>query len=442
LSTLCRHCFHLVAAGTEWVACHSDDCARVEGGQGRIGPRLMDPARVPGLLERSGLLGRKRRVDLDAPCPHCATRGRLVPVCPRCRAELETARGGDGGGDDAIIAVLGAVDAGKTHYLAALYHCLAEAEEPAGGDVWAVELSEDQRETLRRELWRPLFEERQELEKTPMGRRQEMNLLLRHRQTGRRVLLAFQDLSGEILGERDKIAREEFLRHARGVILLADPLPLQGENDHPSCTRILANYRHLLEQPVRDLDPGEAEQLPLAPGDKTLAIAVTKSDLVLPDEHFFWDPPPLDPVRDGFWEARADEDRAAREWLLERAHRDLVRLAEPFASTGWFFVSSTGFPYEPHSHALPEAPRPRRVVEPLFALLDRFAEEDGHRRHRRHRRRPRTRRRDPQPADSLTETPAFPEPLERPPGPKPRRRSPRREERTVDDAVPTLPEEL
>lgn len=433
MSTLCRHCFHLVAAGTEWVACRSDDCARVDDGDGRVGPRLLDPARVPGLLERSGFLGRKRRLDLGAPCPHCSIRGRLVPVCPRCRAELSTAvpGGGDTEADDAIIAVLGAVDAGKTHYLAALYHCLAEADEPAGGDVWALELSEDEREVLRDQLWRPLFEERRELKRTPRSRRQEMNLLLRHRETGRRVLLAFQDLSGEILGERDKMAREEFLRHARGVILLADPLPLQGENDHASCTRILANYRHLLEQPVRDLEPEEAEELPLEPGDKTLAIAVTKSDLVLPDEHFFWDPPPLDPVMEGYWDARSEEDGSAREWLLERAHRDLVRLAEPFAATGWFFVSSTGFPYEPHSHALPEAPRPRRVVEPLFALLDRFADEDGHLRHRR-RRRPAAPRRSEISSAALAPSPEG----------KPGRRSPRRQERPVDDAVPTLPEEL
>lgn len=423
MSILCRHCFHLVAPGAEWAACRSDECARVEDVDGRVGPRLLDPSRVPGLLERSGFLGRRRRVDLAGPCPHCGVRGRLVPVCPRCRSELATATTGGDGGDDAIIAVLGAVDAGKTHYLAALYHCLVEAEEPAGGDVWTVELSEDGREALRDRLWRPLFEEHQELEKTPTARRQEMNLLLRHQETGRRVLLAFQDLSGEILGERDKIEQEEFLRHARGVILLADPLPLQGENHHPSCTRILANYRHLLEQPVRNVDEDGARELPLEPADKTLAIAVTKSDLVVPDGHFFWDPPTLDPSVEGFWDARSQEDAAARQWLLERAHRDLLRLAEPFAATGWFFVSSTGFPYEPHSHALPEAPRPRRVAEPLLALLDRFAAEDGHRRRRRRQRR-----------SSAVEPEA--------PQTKPGRPGSRHEERPTDDAVPSLPEEL
>jgi hypothetical protein len=49
-----------------------------------------------------------------------------------------------------------------------------------------------------------------------------------------------------------------------------------------------------------------------------------------------------------------------------------VRATGAFAETSWFFVSSIGYRLAPGTQALPEPPRPRRVHEPIFALLDRL----------------------------------------------------------------------
>jgi hypothetical protein len=384
MSTLCRRCFHLVPAGREWVLCLSDRCREVADLDGELSPLVLDPRREEGLWSRfSG------RVNLDAPCPVCAQLGTLRLACPRCHRELPGAETAD----DHVIAVLGAKDAGKTHYLATLYHALAEAEEPAGGEAWELELDEAARERLRAELWRPLFEEMRELEATPATRRpEEMNLLLHHRETGRRVLAVFQDLSGEILSDRRRLAREELVLHARGVILLADPLAFDGRSrgrrgawhhGQPTCVEVLRAYRQAAEERAhRAASREEQAERNLLPEHKVLAVAVTKADLVLRSRsHPFWDGAGSAAAwESGYWERRAGDDRLAREWLLERTGPELARLARPFADVGWFFVSSFGYEHKPHTETLVKPPSPLRVHEPLFALLDRFAAEPAARR--------------------------------------------------------------
>jgi len=383
MSTLCRKCFHLIPKGREWVICLSDRCRETVDIHGEVRPLTLNPKRETGLWSQFS-----RRVNLDAPCPVCGQFDSLRLACSRCLHELPGAETAD----DHVIAVLGAKDAGKTHYLATLYHMLAEAEEPAGGDAWELEIDEATRERIRDELWRPLFEEMRELDATPATRRpEEMNLILYHRETGRRILVAFQDLSGEVLSDRQRLEREEFLLHARGVILLADPLAFDApgscrrsrwHHDQPTCTEILRDYRRAIEQRARRVESREEQsERNLLPEHKVLAVAVTKADLILRNKsHRFWNGlSSAGASESGFWEARAEDDHLTRKWLLERTGPELARLAEPFADAGYFFVSSFGYEHKPHTETLVKPPSPLRVHEPLFALLDRFQHDTPYR---------------------------------------------------------------
>jgi hypothetical protein len=376
MSTLCRSCFDLVAPGDEWVLCASDACTAIRHVNGEVRPRVMDPSREKGLRSRF-----RRRVRIDVLCPHCKQLDTLRFACPVCKREIPDTRTTD----DHLIAVLGAKEAGKTHYLATLYHVLAEAEEPAGDETWEVKLPEKRRKELREELWQPLFEDQRELLATPLKHRFDMDLVLRHRQTERRVLVAFRDLSGEVQTDRQLLPKEEFLLHASGVILLADPLALEGfpkgrwtrphQEELPPCTEVLRHYRQALEtrsKQVRSRE--EQEERRLLPEHKLLAVAVTKADIALRNRknHRFWNGADSEPLEPGYWERRRDESDDARDWLLGYTGRELARLASAFGDVSYFFVSSYGYEHKPDTKTLAKPPTPLRVHEPLFALLDRL----------------------------------------------------------------------
>ncbi len=322
---------------------------------------------------------KRRRLDLDRACPYCEQAGQMVPACPNCWHPLDPEVGQ---AEDRMIAILGARQAGKTHFLAALLHQLFE--QRVGGDAWQIEIEPEMRRIAERELLRPLFRDLRELPATERGSQLSLRLVLSHRTDGRRVLLRFQDLSGERIADPASLAKVDFLRYASGVVLLADPLafeaPSKGHrrawyHDEPDCQAILENYRQVLDSAPRRRGH---EELPLLPAQKFLAVAVTKADLFHSRNHRFWQPTDDGAyLAPGFWHARSAEDEEAGAWLRSRlrnphAFEDTASL---FADVSYFLVSNYGYAHKPHA-TLRKPPTPLRVHEPVFALLDRF-ESDG-----------------------------------------------------------------
>lgn len=372
---LCRNCYELFRFEQVGILCRSRACSQVLDDRRRRGPRYFSSQEY-GFWK--GLFRKRLVLDDQTPCPFCAE-PKLEKACPLCRAPLDATAGQV---DDHVIAVVGASESGKSHYLAAVLYQFLERQ--VGGDTWSVRFAGDEDEdTYRREFLEPLFERREELPATPLGERPELRLLLENRRTGTRALLAFRDLAGETFVDPHRLERNRFLRHAQGVVLVVDPqaFPLDTlsgvqpwiPNGRPTAVDVLAGYRKVLQRQDR---PPELLARPVMPEDKLLAVAVTKADLVLAPGHSFYADGGADPLQSGYWNARREQDQRVRDWLRNHINGRLERETERFADAGFFFVSSYGFRHQPRS-PLENKPSPLRVEEPILALLDRLAAESA-----------------------------------------------------------------
>lgn len=247
--------------------------------------------------------------------------------------------------------------------------------------MWAVDLDWETRRHYKMSFVEPLFEARHELPTTPPAPGPELELPLVHAPSGERVLLVFRDLGGEVFQRRERLDEIGFLRYASGVVLMADPLAFPSPaassdtvrawsmHGYQNAVEVLGTYRQWLLDTLREASD---RQLPFAPSDKALAVAIPKADLVLPDGHWFLDDNQkdrCDPRASGFWHCRQQESESTREWVASHLGSELVDLTADFGATGWFFLSNFGYPHPPHTPPA-EKPRPRRVEEPILALLD------------------------------------------------------------------------
>lgn len=369
-NVLCDCCYRLFPFSRIRVRCTSNRCAAVRDTAGRRSPRRMLP-------DGEGLWAKKGRLlDLARPCPYCAQTETLIPACPSCWHPLDPEIGQV---EDRMIAVLGARQAGKSHFLAALLHQLLRRQ--AGGEVWTVSIRDEPRLVVENHFLRPLFRDLEELPATPVGSPVALRLVLTHQDDGRRILLRFEDRAGETISDRKRLAAADFLRYAAGVVLLADPLafepPARGarrdwHHHEPTYLEILEGYRQVLRAAPRRQ---EDVALPLLPEQKYLAVVVTKADLVLHRNHAFWRPAENGAhLAPGYWHARRAESDTAATWLRRQLAdpHDLAAATDLFADVSCFFASSYGYAHKPHA-TLRKPPQPLRVHEPLFALLDRFA---------------------------------------------------------------------
>jgi len=364
---LCRHCFVPFKRSGIGIRCESGACREVPDEQDRRGPRFF-------FAEGRKEFWCDEELNLGSECPFCRQVDFLRSVCPHCRKPLDLDLG-----EDHVIAVIGASAAGKTHFLATLLHQLLDAR--VGESTWEISLDERRLRPFRRKLLDPLFEGREVLESTADRLAGELALPLTHREDGRRILLVFRDLGGEIFRQPERLQRVSFLRYAQGVVLMADPLVLSpalarrvgwDPDGHQNAQEVLEVYRQVLDRQERRV---EHRALPLLPEEKVLAVTVTKADLVLEPAHPFWVEEEGTPyLARGYWKDRKAESKAVEAWIREHLSTSLPREAGLFAAVGYFFVSSFGYPQPPEARRLPHPPRPRRVHEPIFALLDALAD--------------------------------------------------------------------
>lgn len=322
--------------------------------------------------------GRFRR---EARCGECgqATHKRL---CPRCHMELPHTVGKF---PHYIFAVVGAKEAGKSHYLAVLIDQIRRELGPAL-DMLLEPLNDYTVRRYREDFHQPLFQKHRTISATHSAladRRVQLPLvytltfsgkdLLGRRRIRSVVTLVFFDTAGEDLNDEDTIATvNKYIYHSHGIILLLDPLqlpdvrarlegcaPLPGVNTETAdiltrMTRLVLAGRKL---------PADA-MIP-----SPLAVAFSKFDAV---------EPLVDPQlqlnasadhRAGFDVADFDAVSAEMQALLARWDGGPLvhQVRTHYRRYGFFGLSALGC--NPHGDQQVPRVMPRRVEDPFLWLL-------------------------------------------------------------------------
>lgn len=314
-------------------------------------------------------------------CSSCSqpTQKRL---CPHCHMELPHTAGKF---PHYIFAVVGAKEAGKSHYLAVLIDQIRRELGPTL-DMLLEPLNDYTVRRYREDFHQPLFHRRQTINATHSGladRRVQLPLvytltfsgrdLLRRKRIRSVVTLVFFDTAGEDLDDEDTIATvNRYIYHSHGIILLLDPLQLPevrarlgGRVPLPSVNTETADILTRMTRLVLAGRKLPADAMIPSP----LAVAFSKFDAV---------EPLVDPQmqlnaaadhRTGFDVADFDAVSAEMQALLARWDSQVLvhQVKTHYRRYGFFGLSALGC--NPHGDQQVPRVMPRRVEDPFLWLL-------------------------------------------------------------------------
>ncbi len=168
-----------------------------------------------------------------ASCPTCMQKSH-VRICPHCHKALPDTFGLQ---DDFIIAVIGARNVGKSHFLAVLIEHIRQ-QVGLRFNMSIEFVDEDTHQRYMEHFYTPIFRDQRTIEATPSARTAPLvrtPLLYRlsrrdHANTLEELgTLAFFDTAGEDLDNLDTIQRlNKYILNADGIILLLDPLQVDA----------------------------------------------------------------------------------------------------------------------------------------------------------------------------------------------------------------------
>lgn len=203
-------------------------------------PNECENAREGVLFESQDEYG-KNEMPEYAICNRCGEKSH-IKVCPTCHAELPY---GIGAYDDLVFAVIGAKEAGKSHYIAVLIDkIMNEISSAFNCSLSAVDDATIKR--YRNDFYNPVFK-RSELirvtrsAKTDSSVKQPLiyNLtfkeqglfgnFLKNKRINNVVTIAFFDTAGEDLDSEDTMkAVNRYIYNSSGIIFILDPLQLEN----------------------------------------------------------------------------------------------------------------------------------------------------------------------------------------------------------------------
>jgi len=305
-------------------------------------------------------------------------------LCPHCHMELPRTLGQY---RNLIFAVIGAKEAGKSHYLAVLIEQIRKVVGPDTG-MLLTPLDDRTLQRYRNDFYNPIYRHRVVIEMTKSGlvdQRVRMPMVYSLTLTGDDlfgrsrirgvVTLVFFDTAGEDLNQEDTISTvNKYIYRADGIILLLDPLQLPRVRDQLAAGVPLpaenTESADILERVTRLIRRGR--ELPQTRRISTpLALAFSKFDAV---EEL------VDPQFQLLSEAdhRGGYDRddfaavdAEMRSLLERWDSRLLQhhLETAYETFGFFGLSALGC--NPHGDQRVPSVLPRRVEDPFLWLLHR-----------------------------------------------------------------------
>jgi hypothetical protein len=253
---------------------------------GTTSNRLLHAFAVTETPSFFGKMAGKLRQRQEASCDWCK-RTTKTRLCPHCHNRLPY---GAGTTDNHIIAIIGAKEVGKSHYITVL---IEQFREQVGADfgITLLSLNDNTTSRYKNDFYNPLYKQKQKLEATQTFSNDALMFRLKFHNEhdpfhqSRCLTLVFFDTAGENLdAEETMTARNRYLMHASAIILLVDPLqidkirddlgsrncPLPQSHTEPFeiVERLIAlfhNYTRLKTQ---------------AKIDVPLAVAFTKSDVL------------------------------------------------------------------------------------------------------------------------------------------------------------------
>jgi hypothetical protein len=405
---VCPYCFDSANLKDVWFRCTSGPrwCAQepdeIFQHFWNLPPTPLGRSFAPSPRERKRAT-RLFRALREAECDVCKRKSQ-TRLCPRCHGKLVDYIGEC---ENLIVGVIGAKEAGKSHYIAVLIHELTRRIGPLIN--WDLSPANDETiKRYRRDFHEPIFKRS---EKLPASRRAAVDGSMRMpltynlrlmglpwwaklpsfldnlRTTGllkwlglndkadsvlADVVLSFFDTAGEDLNSEDTMRVDnKYIYSSRGLILLLDPLQLEpvrtrlrGRVPLPEVntetSEIIARTANLIRA-GRGIRRGKIHV--------PIALAFSKCDAL--DSLFH----PGHVLRRAAWydssfDARqyAEVQSKAEELLVEWGAGFLIQqLRASFETYGLFFVSALGC--SPEGNGRIPLLNPRRVAEPLQWLL-------------------------------------------------------------------------
>ncbi|MBI5169535.1 MAG: hypothetical protein HZA61_08615 [Candidatus Eisenbacteria bacterium] len=378
-SLTCPYCFERYPASSIAYRCINPEPARCapapDEALGRY-QRLLSPPVLPRVFASPpGMFGRVGKAKCA--CGMATTK----TVCPECHNDLPTQFAEM---QSRTIAIIGAKEVGKSHYIAVLIH---ELETRIGMSFNASLATADETTRTRylNEFRRFLYVDRVTIPPTASARAgSSVRLPLVYRLSFARdglfanqvrvIMLVFFDTAGEDLKNIDLMSTEtRYIANSDGLIFLLDPLqiPAVRQQVDPGVPLPVedAPPQHIIERVAQLV----RESNRLRPADRLkapVALAFSKMDAVLP----LMDPGA--PVRhasnhDGYFDIGGAQSTHAsmRSYLHEWIGAGLDQfMRHNFDNYSYFGVSALGAPPDAQGH-LPLGVAPFRVEDPFLWIL-------------------------------------------------------------------------
>ncbi len=303
-------------------------------------------------------------------------------ICPKCNQEIPTEVDDL---SDLSIAIIGAKESGKSHYVAMLIYWIKRVGDEFGWNLTA--MNEETIDRYENEFRRPLFERHESIRSTNLirgtgkGAPLIYSLQIKKGPFSRRIMLVFFDAAGENLENADNLWYvNRYIYNASGIICLLDPLQLTrvrdalkakyGEVSLPEKnaeTGIIINrVENLIRKNVET--KGNPIKIPLA-------IAFSKMDFIKDAGGYA-----PDVYRELFRNSRhqgafcqsefANIDSLMRTWVQEvDTSSDILAQSKNFKKNAFFGFSALGCNPKSNSERLEHDPRSFRVEDPFLWLL-------------------------------------------------------------------------
>jgi hypothetical protein len=301
-------------------------------------------------------------------------------LCPHCHSELPHTTGQF---KNYIFAIIGAKEAGKSHYIAVLINQIKKQFGPTMG-MLLEPMGDGTIKRYRKEFYDPVYNDGKVIDTTIPGHHKlPLPLVYSITFSGKGwfvdnyikkvFTLVFFDTAGEDLDDEDTMSTvNKYIYRSDGIILLIDPLQLptvrHQVSNKTALPEINTETSDILNRTTRLIEKG----CELGPMDKLktpLAIAFSKFDAILPL---------IDPQsqlrasanhKDGFDQ---DDFKAINDEIISLLDKwngqDIIQLAQTrYAKYGFFGLSALGC----NPHDIENIPHvlPRRVEDPFLWLL-------------------------------------------------------------------------